>query len=450
MAQERSKVVWYEGMTLDPHHLQQWDRYHHDVVNARVGAITRHGWGLTDLAIDEERLANGEFALLRCAGIMPDGFAFNLPDDGPLPEPRSLGDSFGATGTSLPILLALPSERPSGGNVARNGTAARATRYASASVTLPDENTGADERTVEVAQPKFRIGLGSEALQEFTTIQIADVARTESGLFALREAFIPTCLSIGTSPRLMQMARRLLELLVARSTTLAERWRGVTQQRELSPADLTVLGLHLAASTYVPLLSHHHAGAGSHPEALYTTMLALGGHLSAFTPGVSTAPRNYPVYNHADLTACFGALDAILMEVLGGAGPKANYTRVPLEEQRENLYFARPDGALLEKAQFFLIARTDAIPEARLSQDLPQMIRVASPDTIDAVLRSYTRALGVDHTNRLPSGVPMDDKATYFQLQKRGPFWEAIQQSGGIALFIPAEFSSLQMELIAA
>src|SRR5690606_33854573 len=129
-------------------------------------------------------------------------------------------------------------------------------------------------------------------------------------------------------------------------------------------------------------------------------MLALAGHLTAFTPGVSTPPRHYPVYNHADLSACFGALDAILMEVLGGAAPKANYTRVPLEEQRENLYFARPDGALLETAQFFLVARTDQIPEARLTQDLPQMIRIASPDTIDAVLRSYTRALSVDHTHR--------------------------------------------------
>ena len=44
----------------------------------------------------------------------------------------------------------------------------------------------------------------------------------------------------------------------------------------------------------------------------------------------------------------------------------------------------------------------------------------------------------------------MDDRATYFQLQKRGPFWEAIQQSGGIALFVPAEFGTVELEMIAA
>lgn len=450
MAQDRNRVVWFEGMTLDPHHLQQWDRYHADALNARLRALTLHGWGLTEFELDAERLANGEVAVLRCAGVLPDGLAFDLPENGPLPEPRSLGDHFAATGEALPILLALPAERPSGANVARNGAAARETRWETATVALADENTGTDERSIEVAQPRFRIGFGTEELHEFTTLPIAEAVRTETGLFALREAFIPTCLSIGASDRLIQVARRTLELLVAKSTTLAERWRGVTQQRELSPADLTVLGLHLAMSTYVPLLNHHHAGAQSHPEALWTTLLGLAGHLTAFTPGASVAPRDFPVYNHADLTGCFGSLDEVLQALLGGAAPKANYTRVPLAEQRPNLYFAQPDAGLLNEAQFFLIARSDDLPEAQLVQTLPQMIRVASPDTIDAVLRSYTRALGVEHTNRLPSGVPMDNQATYFQLQKRGPFWEAIQASGGIALFIPAEFSAMQMELIAA
>ncbi len=449
MAQDRGKVVWYEGMTLDPHHLQQWDRYHEDVVHARIGSLTRHAWGVSELLIDEERLANGELAVLRCAGVMPDGLPFNLPDDGPLPEPRGVGEHFAATGDALTVVLALPSERPGGGNVARNGAVARETRYTSVSVSLPDDTTGSDERSVEVAQPRFRLGFGTESLPEFTALPIAEVVRSDTGLFALRETFIPTCLRIGASARLRQFARKLLELLVARSTTLAERWRGVTQQRELSPADLTVLGLNLAMSTYVPLLNHHHAGGDTHPEAFYTTLLGLAGHLAAFTPGVSVAPRDYPVYNHADLGACFNALDDILTELLGGAAPKANYTRVPLVEQRPNLYFAHPDGPLLDEAQFFLLVRSDDLSEVRLTQELPQMIRVASPDTIDAVLRSYTRALSVEHTNRLPSGVPMDNQATYFQLQKRGPFWEAIQASGGLAVFIPAEFGHLKMELIA-
>lgn len=444
------RVVWFEGMALDPHHFQQWDRSQRALVHARVRALGAHGWGFSELVLDEERLANGELAVLRCAGVMPDGLPFELPESGPLPEPRSLQAAFPATEEALAVVLAVPAERPAGANIGRGDGLAREARLVAEAVRIPDETTGADEREVEVARPAFRIGLGTEALHDFTTLPVAEVVRAESGLFVLREAFIAPSLRLRASARLVQMARRYLELLVARSATLAERWHGITQQRELSPADLTVHGLHLAASTYVPLLNHHHASGETHPEALFTTLLGLAGHLSAFTPGATVAPRDFPVYNHADLTACFGRLDEILLELLGGAAPRANYARIPLERQRENLYVGRPEAGLLEEAQFFLVARSDEVAEARLVEDLPRMLRIASPETIEAVLRSYTRALGLEATSRLPAGVPMDGQATYFQLQKRGPFWEAIQTSGGIAIFVPAEFSTLRMELIAA
>jgi type VI secretion system protein ImpJ len=35
MARNR-KVLWYEGMTLDPHHFQHWDRYNQALLNFRV------------------------------------------------------------------------------------------------------------------------------------------------------------------------------------------------------------------------------------------------------------------------------------------------------------------------------------------------------------------------------------------------------------------------------
>lgn len=450
MPQDRSRVVWSEGMALDPHHLQQGDRHHRSVLHARLRALSPYGWGLTALTVDEERLANGEFALLRCAGVLPDGLPFDLPETGPLPEPRNVQDAFPATEEGLSVLLAVPAEQPLGANVRLEDGTSRDVRYVAEVVRVLDENTGQDEREVEVARPAFRLGFGGEALREFTALQVAEVVRSDSGLFALRETYIPTSLSLSASARLVQMARRLLELLVAKSTTLAERWHGVTQQRELSPADLTVHGLHLAASTYVPLLNHHHTHSEAHPEGLYTTMLALAGHLSAFTPGVAAAPRDFPVYDHANLSSCFNALDAILQALLGGAAPKANYVRIPLVLQRENLYTAAPDASLLEQAQLYLVTRSADLSETRIVEELPQVIRIASPETIDAVQKAAIRALPIEHTHRLPSGVPMDAQATYFQLRKVGPFWEAIQTSGGLAVFLPAEFNSLEMELIAA
>ena len=53
---DRRRVVWYEGMTLDPHHLQQWDRAVRAEIDARVEAVARYGWGLAHLEIDADRL----------------------------------------------------------------------------------------------------------------------------------------------------------------------------------------------------------------------------------------------------------------------------------------------------------------------------------------------------------------------------------------------------------
>ena len=97
MPQDHSQVVWAEGMALDPHHLQQWDRHHRSALHARLRALSPHGWGLTALDVDEERLANGEFALLRCAGILPDAYA------GPLRGPIEQLQRLATEKAALPL-----------------------------------------------------------------------------------------------------------------------------------------------------------------------------------------------------------------------------------------------------------------------------------------------------------------------------------------------------------
>ncbi|HEX7071048.1 MAG TPA: type VI secretion system baseplate subunit TssK, partial [Rhodothermales bacterium] len=410
MLRDRKKVVWYEGMTLDPHHFQQWDRYQHATLNARLRALVPNDWGLTDLRVDRERLANGEFALTRCAGITSDGVLFQMPEHDDLPAPRPVQDAFGATRDRLGVFLALPAERSA--NVRLQGSERRQeTRWSAASISVPDDNTGADERSIEVANGAWQIRLEGEPLDAFTTIQVASVMRNASGALTLDEQFIPPSLSLEASDRIPTIARRLLELLVARSLSLAERHQNATRQRELSPADIMALGLLATVNTYIPLLNHHLTQGKDHPVALYQTLLALAGALTAQLPGSTAHPRSFPVYDHGDLTRCFGEMDAMLRGMLGEAQPRSNYLRVVLQKQRENLYTGTIDQAAIETSQLFLVARGDGMKEERLITELPRMLRIASPSTIEDVLRSYTRALTVEHTHRLPVGMPVDQQA---------------------------------------
>jgi type VI secretion system protein ImpJ len=450
MAQDRKRVVWFEGMTLDPHHLQQWDRYQQSSLSARMQALTPFDWGFSELEIDREALGNGEFVLLRAGGLMPDGLIFSIPDNDPKPAARNIQSYFPATEERLPVYLCLPSERASGSNVLLQGMAnGRETRYNAETILVVDENTGLDERSIEVARTNFQLRLGGESLASYSALQVGEVRRSGSGTFVPSETFVPPCLRIAASERLMAITRRLLELLVAKSTSLADRQRSVLAQRELSPADVAALSLFSTTNTYIPLLNHHFAGGASHPEALFQTLLALGGQLSANIAGARVPPRDFPVYSHDELTSSFERMDGILRDMLGGVSPQANYQQIPLDRQRENLFTARLEATVVQSAHLYLVVRSDKFREEVLVTELPRMLRIASPKTIDAVLRSYTRALAIEHTTRLPSGLPVDANANYFLLQKQGPFWEAIMESNALALFVPSEFSDINMKLIA-
>src|SRR5512143_1663551 len=110
------KVVWYEGMKLDPHHFQQSDRYNQYNINSKFRLLNPSFWGIKEMQIDIAALAGGSFGFVECRGIMPDGFSFDMPGNDPLPKSRNFEDLFEATSEKLDVFLALPAENASGNN----------------------------------------------------------------------------------------------------------------------------------------------------------------------------------------------------------------------------------------------------------------------------------------------------------------------------------------------
>ena len=82
-----NKVVWSEGLFLQPQHLQQQERYFDRLVRSSTAGLRPFGWGLTQLDIDTDLLALGKFAVRSIAGILPDGTPFSAPSDTDYPTP---------------------------------------------------------------------------------------------------------------------------------------------------------------------------------------------------------------------------------------------------------------------------------------------------------------------------------------------------------------------------
>ena len=86
-----SKVVWQEGLFLQPHHFQQQDRYLESLVCGLAGSVTPYAWGLRELTLDTELLKLGKLAVKSATGLTPDGAIFRIPQVDPHPpalDPR--------------------------------------------------------------------------------------------------------------------------------------------------------------------------------------------------------------------------------------------------------------------------------------------------------------------------------------------------------------------------
>jgi type VI secretion system protein ImpJ len=86
-----NRVIWSEGLFLQPQHFQQQERYFERYVEARCHALVSHSWGFTEIEFERDLLSIGKVALRRAVGVFPDGTPFRMPDDDPLPTPIDVG-----------------------------------------------------------------------------------------------------------------------------------------------------------------------------------------------------------------------------------------------------------------------------------------------------------------------------------------------------------------------
>ena len=105
-----NKVVWTEGLFLQPQHLQQQDRYVERLARASTAGLRPFAWGLNQLELDADLLTLGKFATRALGGILADGTPFTAPGDVDPPRPIDIPE---AARNSIVYLL-LPTRPPQG------------------------------------------------------------------------------------------------------------------------------------------------------------------------------------------------------------------------------------------------------------------------------------------------------------------------------------------------
>lgn len=90
--------------------------------------------------------------------------------------------------------------------------------------------------------------------------------------------------------------------------------------------------------------------------------------------------------------------------------------------------------------------------QARLAPDILQhqfttQVKISAPQQLHELVRSHLPGLLLQALPVPPRQIPYRAGYIYFELQRTGPFWRNIADSGALALHIAGDFPGLNMEL---
>jgi type VI secretion system protein ImpJ len=432
-------------MYLAPHHFQAQCRYLEDLAQFATGQLWFQAYGFNGLEVDAESLRNGTLALIHARGVFPDGLVFHMPEYDALPAPCQLSEVFPSLRESVDVHLAVPRFRPSEANCVLNGEESPNTRYIAQSASLPDENTGRDDKPVRLGRKNVRFVLDTEESGDAVTLRAARIRRDAAGRFILDERFVPPCLEISASARLMTMISRLVEVL-------EEKCHSVARPKDLGSPTASGFSaegianawfLHSVNSAVGPL---RHIGFSGrvHPELLFMEMSRLAGALCTFS--LESHPSALPLYDHERLAEVFEALDQHIRGHLELMVP-SNLVPIPLERVARYFWEGRVlDERTLGRARWILGIHS-AVGEAELIERTPRLVKVCSKEFVARLVERALPGMRLAHLPVPPPAVSPKVEYHYFSIDKAGPCWDHIVKTREVGVYVPGELPEPELEL---
>ncbi|MEM0924087.1 MAG: type VI secretion system baseplate subunit TssK [Pseudomonadota bacterium] len=436
-----NKVVWREGLFLQPHHFQQHDRYVESLVAGVASGVTPYAWGVRELTLDDELLKLGKIAVKSCTGLTPDGAIFRVPqsDDHPpaLDAPESAKNTV--------VYLAVPTRRQGAVEIDMSGAPQSAARFQPAEIEITD-TMGRDRRPVQVDVGKMRLqfALDLDDLADQLVIPIARIIEVRPDKeVVLDKAFIPTCTDARAAPTLHGFLRELEGLLSHRAEALAGRLSqsGATK----GVAEISDFLLLISVNRALPQIRHLLSIENAHPAAIFQFCTGLAGELATYMTPEKLAPE-FPLYRHDDLTNVFQPVIRSLRQFLS-AVLEQNAISIPLEARKYGISVALvADKRLLTSATFVLAAKADVQAES-VRRHFPTQAKLGPVEEIRQLVNSALPGIGLRPLPVAPRQIPYHAGVVYFELDRDSAYWKQMNTSGGMAVHVSGDFPGLEMEL---
>ncbi len=434
----KNRVIWQEGLFLQPQHFQQQDRHMEAYVEGRCGALRHNGWGLIEIELDESLMNIGKFGLTRARGVFPDGTPFNIPVEDDLPAPIDLVEGV----LDCPVYLALPARKLDAKEVQTDEEKGLA-RMLVREYEMRDVNSSSPEQVLmQVGSLSTRLLLNTEERGEYVCLPLAHIVECSADrVVTLRNQFLPPALDLHSLPGLPRFLTELKGLLHHRGQALAARVTSTGQGGTAEIADFLMLQL---VNRYQPLVTHFCGLKGIHPEALFVELLTMAGELATFSQD-SRQPPEFTEYRHGDLESCFVPLIAFIRESLSTV-LEQNATALPLSAPKFGIRTAQiPDQELLSAANFVLAVKA-SVPPDEIRKRFPAQTKIGSVETIRDLVLSQLPGIPISSLAVAPRQIPYHSGFVYYELVKQSESWGMLKSSKAFAIHVGGEFPDIQME----
>ncbi|POA98470.1 type VI secretion system baseplate subunit TssK [Chromobacterium sinusclupearum] len=440
------RILWGEGMFLRPQHFQQQALFQEQTQSSLLQLTHRHAWGIHRLTLDEAALKGGMIRVDELAMLFRDGTLYQAPSHGPLPLSRDLA-TLPQLGIRTTLYACLAQLQPYGGNTRGSEAGARPTRFHSDHCETADLYTQALPADLSTLQLDVKLMLEEENRDGYDAIALCQLEKDATGQWTVAKDYLPPLLAIEGSGDMMQMLRRLLDILLVKSQALAgahrERAKSVM---EFGSADISSFWLLHTVNRNFARLRHLSQCQPLHPEELYMALAEFCGELQTFTTLYTLS--DIPAYRHDKLHEVFPPLDLQIRELLETV-VSARYKVIPLHSPRPSFHIGRLESdRLLDNVDFYLSVQSE-LPAAQIIDSVPLKLKIGAPDDVERILNSAMRGVSLSHTAQTPSAIPVRVGNHYFALEPHSEIYSRMLQSRSICIYVPQTLANISIELIA-